>query len=48
VALLQAAVETYDAERDMEQAEFYASAARGRPKVRQSTELRDCIKESQS
>jgi len=39
VALLQAAVETSDAERHMEQAEFYASAARGRPKVRQSTDL---------
>src|SRR6266567_6482742 len=35
VALLAAAVEAYNAEQHVEQAEFYASAARGRPRVRQ-------------
>jgi acetyl-CoA carboxylase carboxyltransferase component/biotin carboxyl carrier protein len=33
-ALLQAAIEAYDAELAVEQAQFYASAARGRPQVR--------------
>src|SRR6266567_5591173 len=35
VALLAAAVEAYNAEQHVEQAEFYASAARGRPRVHQ-------------
>ncbi len=39
VALLQAAVEAYDEKQRVEQAEFYASAARGRPKVRQGLDL---------
>ena len=39
VALLQAAVEAYDENQRVEQAEFYASAARGRPKVRQGVDL---------
>ena len=34
VALLQAAITTYDADLDVEQTQFYASAARGRPQVR--------------
>ena len=34
VALLQAAIDAYDAELALEQAQFYASAARGRPQVR--------------
>src|SRR5208283_457110 len=34
VALLQAAIATYDAELAVEQTQFYASAARGRPQVR--------------
>jgi len=34
VALVQAAIETYDAELATEQAQFYASAVRGRPQVR--------------
>jgi acetyl/propionyl-CoA carboxylase alpha subunit/acetyl-CoA carboxylase carboxyltransferase component len=34
VALVQAAIETYEAELAVEQAQFYASAARGRPHVR--------------
>jgi acetyl/propionyl-CoA carboxylase alpha subunit/acetyl-CoA carboxylase carboxyltransferase component len=34
VALLQAAVEAYNAEQLVEQAQFYASAARGRPRAR--------------
>jgi len=33
IALLQAAIDTYDAELDVERAEFYAAAARGRPQV---------------
>jgi len=33
VALVQAAIETYEAELAVEQAQFYASAARGRPQV---------------
>lgn len=39
VALLQAAIEAYHSEQRIEQTEFYASAARGRPKVRQTTTL---------
>src|SRR6266536_802322 len=39
VARLQAAVEAYDEKQRVEQAEFYASAARGRPKVRQGLDL---------
>jgi acetyl/propionyl-CoA carboxylase alpha subunit/acetyl-CoA carboxylase carboxyltransferase component len=39
VALMQAAVEAYNAEQRVEQAEFYASAARGRPRVRQGVDL---------
>jgi acetyl/propionyl-CoA carboxylase alpha subunit/acetyl-CoA carboxylase carboxyltransferase component len=39
VALLQAAVETYDAQQRLAEAEFFASAARGRPRVRQSTDF---------
>jgi acetyl/propionyl-CoA carboxylase alpha subunit/acetyl-CoA carboxylase carboxyltransferase component len=34
VALLQAAIDAYDSELAIEQAQFYASAARGRPQVR--------------
>jgi acetyl/propionyl-CoA carboxylase alpha subunit/acetyl-CoA carboxylase carboxyltransferase component len=34
VALVQAAIEAYDAELAIEQSQFYASAARGRPQVR--------------
>jgi acetyl/propionyl-CoA carboxylase alpha subunit/acetyl-CoA carboxylase carboxyltransferase component len=34
VALVQAAIEGYDAELAVEQSQFYASAARGRPQVR--------------
>src|SRR5581483_9573882 len=34
VALLQAAIEAYDAELAIEQKQFYASALRGRPQVR--------------
>jgi acetyl/propionyl-CoA carboxylase alpha subunit/acetyl-CoA carboxylase carboxyltransferase component len=34
VALVQAAIEAYDAQFAVEQAQFYASAARGRPQVR--------------
>jgi acetyl/propionyl-CoA carboxylase alpha subunit/acetyl-CoA carboxylase carboxyltransferase component len=34
VALLQAAIEAYDAQSAVEQAQFYASAARGRPQIR--------------
>jgi acetyl/propionyl-CoA carboxylase alpha subunit/acetyl-CoA carboxylase carboxyltransferase component len=37
VALLQAAIEAYDAELLVEQAQFYAGAARGRPKARSGT-----------
>jgi acetyl/propionyl-CoA carboxylase alpha subunit/acetyl-CoA carboxylase carboxyltransferase component len=33
VALVQAAIDTYEAELTVEQAQFYASAARGRPQV---------------
>lgn len=33
VALLQAAIETYDAELDVERAQFYTAAARGRPNI---------------
>ncbi len=33
VALVQAAIDAYDAELGVEQAQFYASAARGRPRV---------------
>ena len=33
IALLQAAIETYGAELEIERAQFYTSAARGRPKV---------------
>ena len=44
VALVQAAIESYDAEFAVEQAQFYASAVRGRPHVRseagQTPELR--------
>jgi acetyl/propionyl-CoA carboxylase alpha subunit/acetyl-CoA carboxylase carboxyltransferase component len=44
VALVQAAIETYDAQFAIEQAQFYASAVRGRPQVRsevgRATELR--------
>jgi acetyl/propionyl-CoA carboxylase alpha subunit/acetyl-CoA carboxylase carboxyltransferase component len=36
VALVHAAIEAYDAEQAVEQAQFYASAARGRPQVRNS------------
>jgi acetyl/propionyl-CoA carboxylase alpha subunit/acetyl-CoA carboxylase carboxyltransferase component len=36
VALLQSAVEVYDAERCLAESEFFASAARGRPSVRKS------------
>ncbi|MGA9565607.1 MAG: carboxyl transferase domain-containing protein [Candidatus Korobacteraceae bacterium] len=34
VALVQAAIEAYESERKVEQAQFYASALRGRPQVR--------------
>ena len=34
IALVQAAIEAYDAELRVEQAQFYASAVRGRPEVR--------------
>jgi acetyl/propionyl-CoA carboxylase alpha subunit/acetyl-CoA carboxylase carboxyltransferase component len=34
VALVQAAIEAYDAQRAVEQSQFYASAVRGRPQVR--------------
>ena len=34
VALLHAAIEAYESERGVEQAQFYASAVRGRPEVR--------------
>jgi acetyl/propionyl-CoA carboxylase alpha subunit/acetyl-CoA carboxylase carboxyltransferase component len=44
VALVQAAIEGYDAQLAVEQAQFYASAVRGRPQVRsevgRTTELR--------
>jgi acetyl/propionyl-CoA carboxylase alpha subunit/acetyl-CoA carboxylase carboxyltransferase component len=44
VALVQAAIEAYDAQLAVEQAQFYASAVRGRPQVRcevgRTTELR--------
>ncbi len=44
VALVQAAIEAYDAQLAIEQAQFYASAVRGRPQVRsevgRATELR--------
>jgi len=44
VALVQAAIEAYDAQLAVEQAQFYASAIRGRPQVRsevgQTAELR--------
>jgi acetyl-CoA carboxylase carboxyltransferase component/biotin carboxyl carrier protein len=39
VALLEAAIEAYNAEQHVEQAEFYASAARGRPRIRQRVNL---------
>ena len=39
VALLQAAVEAYNVQQRAEQARFYTSAARGRPKVRQGVDL---------
>ncbi len=39
VALLQAALEAYTAEQLIEQAHFFASAARGRPRVRQEVGL---------
>ncbi|HET8853093.1 MAG TPA: biotin carboxylase N-terminal domain-containing protein, partial [Ktedonobacteraceae bacterium] len=39
MALLQAAIEAYDAEQRLAEAEFYASAARGRPRVRQSADF---------
>ncbi|HYB00800.1 MAG TPA: carboxyl transferase domain-containing protein [Ktedonobacteraceae bacterium] len=35
VALLQSAIEVYDSERCLAESEFFASAARGRPRVRQ-------------
>jgi acetyl/propionyl-CoA carboxylase alpha subunit/acetyl-CoA carboxylase carboxyltransferase component len=37
VALLQAAIEAYDAELAIEQKQFYASSLRGRPQVRRET-----------
>lgn len=37
VALIQAAIEAYDAELAIEQKQFYASAVRGRPQVRHET-----------
>jgi acetyl/propionyl-CoA carboxylase alpha subunit/acetyl-CoA carboxylase carboxyltransferase component len=39
IALLQAAVEVYNAEQHLAEAEFYASAAHGRPRVRQSADF---------
>ncbi len=39
VALLQSAVEAYDAERRLAESEFFANAARGRPGVRQSADF---------
>ena len=39
MALLQSAVEIYDAELRLAESEFFASAARGRPKVRQSADF---------
>src|SRR5579859_6899966 len=39
VALLLAAIEAYDVERRVELSQFYASAARGRPRVRQGVGL---------
>jgi len=39
VALLQSAVEAYDAEWHLAESEFFASAARGRPGVRQSEDF---------
>ena len=39
VALLQAAIEAYEAELRLSEAEFYASSARGRPRVRQSADF---------
>ncbi|NNE19829.1 MAG: ATP-grasp domain-containing protein, partial [Myxococcales bacterium] len=36
LALLQAAIETYDAELDVERARFYTAAARGRPEVEET------------
>ncbi len=39
VALLQAAIEAYDAETQIEQAQFYTSAARGRPRTRPGTDI---------
>ncbi len=39
VALLLAAIEAYNAEQRLAEAEFFASAARGRPDVRQSADL---------
>ena len=39
VALLQAAIEAYEAELRLSEAEFYTSSARGRPRVRQSTDF---------
>jgi len=39
VALLQVAIEAYDAEQRRALAEFYASATRGRPRVRQSADF---------
>jgi len=39
VALIQAAIETYDAQLAVEQSQFYASAVRGRPQVRNAVGL---------
>ncbi len=39
VALLQAAVEAYDAELQVEQVQFYTSAVRGRPRIRQEVSV---------
>ena len=39
VALVQAAIETYDAQLAVEQSQFYASAVRGRPQVRSEVGL---------
>jgi len=36
IALLQAAIETYDAELEVERAQFYTAAARGRPAVEET------------
>ena len=41
VALVHAAIESYNAELEIEQQQFYASAARGRPQVRQ--EIGRCV-----